>query len=105
MIDSELEDNINVAIMKDDLKDFINCVSNLQDWKEYFVNDFEEYFIHAAIRNKASKILNYMFDQKIDLNVKNGNFKTPLHLAIEEGMCEYINKIITNVAKNVTIDK
>jgi ankyrin repeat protein len=91
----ELEEDINIAIANDNLNDFISLSKKFDNWEHYFEQDFEEYFIHIAIRNKAEQILKYMFDSKIvDINVKDRKKQTPLHLALEEGMCQVVQNIL-----------
>jgi ankyrin repeat protein len=94
-MDYDIEDNINVAIMNDDLDEFVNWSNKMSDWENYYIEDFEEYFLHSAIRNKSSKILRYMINKGVNLNLKDKEKKTALHLSLEEGLCEFVSFILS----------
>ena len=68
-MDNDIEDNINVAIMNDNVQEFVHWSKKMPDWDKYYINDFEEYFLNSAIRNKSAKVLQYMIITGVNLNL------------------------------------
>jgi ankyrin repeat protein len=98
-----LEENILIAIEKDNVDSFIACTTRFLGWENHQIDKSPEYFIHNAIRHKAVKILSYMLKTRIDINVKDEKSQSSLHFAIKYGMCDVVEKIYSYYSKELEL--
>jgi ankyrin repeat protein len=84
---------IRASIELDDLERFCLIMGGHGN-SETHDNDDGEKLLNYAIKNRSERILHYLLNKKQNLNFKDENNSTPLHLAIEQGMCEIVEKII-----------
>ena len=100
-----IEENILISIEKDSVDSFIASTTRFIGWESRKIDKSPEYFIHNAIRHKAMKIISYMLKTRIDINVKDDKFQTPLHFAIKYGMCDVIEKIYSYYSKDLELSQ
>jgi ankyrin repeat protein len=98
-----LEENMLLAIEKDNVDAFIASTTRFLDWDRHRIDKSTEYLVHNAIRHKAVRILSYMLKTRIDINVKDEKSQTPLHFAIKFGMCEVVENIYTYYSKELEL--
>lgn len=98
-----LEENVLIAIEKDNIDGFISATTRFLDWEHHRIDKSTEYLVHNAIRHKATRILSYMLKTRIDINVKDEKSQTPLHFAIKFGLCEVVENIYTYYSKELVL--
>lgn len=90
----ELEEDVIISIEEDSINDFMRLIKNIDKWDSYILQEEQEYFIHYSIRFKAYKIINFIIEECVHLNVKNSKGETSLHLALIENMCQVVECLI-----------
>jgi len=81
--DSKITNELITTIKNNNLKKLKKLVEN--DAELNATNRYGETLLHIAARNGKEKIVAYLADQNIDVNIKNSSNTTALHEACSKG--------------------
>lgn len=100
MESNELEKKINYIIANDNVEKFKELYIINHNLQNYFLTQSQENVIYVAIKNKAINILKHLFQNKINVNNKDKEGRTLLHLALEIGLCDIVESIFQNYSND-----